>query len=49
MCLVDSFHTNRRGSMLIEGTLTHPCAGVPTGKPAMVVVRVQGAPLVDII
>ena len=47
MCLVDSFHTNRRGSMLIEGTLTHPCPGFVMGKPA--IVQVQGAPFVDLI
>jgi hypothetical protein len=30
--------------MVVEGTLTHPCPGFAVGKPAMVVVRVQGAP-----
>ena len=32
------------GSMVVEGTLTHPCPGFAVGKLAMVVVRVQGAP-----
>ena len=31
--------------MVVEGTLTHPCPGFAVGKLAMVVVRVQGAPL----
>jgi hypothetical protein len=30
--------------MLVEGALTPPCPGFAVGKPAMVVVRVQGAP-----
>jgi hypothetical protein len=33
------------GSMVVEGTLTHPCPGFAVGKLAMVVVRVQGAPV----
>ena len=33
-----------RGPMLVEGALTPPCPGFAVGKPAMVVVRVQGAP-----
>jgi hypothetical protein len=35
------------GSMVVEGTLTHPCPGFAVGKLAMVVVRVQGAPDAD--
>ena len=30
--------------MVVEGALTHLCHGFAVGKPAMVVVRVQGAP-----
>src|SRR6266851_729457 len=30
--------------MLVEGALAPPCPGFAVGKPAMVVVRVQGAP-----
>jgi hypothetical protein len=30
--------------MLVEGALTPPCPGFAVGKPAMVVVRLQGAP-----
>ena len=33
-----------RGPMLVDGALTPPCPGFAVGKPAMVVVRVQGAP-----
>jgi hypothetical protein len=29
--------------MFVEGTWTHPCHSFAVGKPAMVVVRVQGA------
>jgi len=33
-----------RGLMLVKGALTPPCPSFAMGKPAMVVVWVQGAP-----
>jgi hypothetical protein len=41
----DSCGTSLGGSMVVvvEGTLTHPCHSFAVGKPAMVLVRVQGA------
>jgi hypothetical protein len=40
----DLFSMSCGGSMVVEGTLTHPCPSFAVGKLAMVVVRVQGAP-----
>jgi hypothetical protein len=41
---VDSSDVTFGGPMFVEGALTHPCHSFAVGKPAMVVVRVQGAP-----